>query len=167
MVIFKNPQDNSQFSTIARQIRPDKVKFLVGSQRRNIIFAYLLDARFKTRQWRKVSSEEQHFWRSATCVYSTLKDKRIICKVAMELSACLGTLRRFCLVDSVKLFFQSTEKNNCLRKHLKLDKIKAISECAINIIDKNNKVSDKVKREINRNVDKIRELLNPRTSQKK
>ena len=29
MVIFKNPRDNSQFATIARQIRPDKVKFLM------------------------------------------------------------------------------------------------------------------------------------------
>ena len=29
MVIFKNPQDNSQFATIARQIHPDKGKFIV------------------------------------------------------------------------------------------------------------------------------------------
>ena len=29
MVIFKNPRDNSQLATIARQIRPDKVKFLM------------------------------------------------------------------------------------------------------------------------------------------
>ena len=29
VVIFKNPRDNSQFATIARQIRPDKVKFLM------------------------------------------------------------------------------------------------------------------------------------------
>ena len=29
IVIFKNPRDNSQFATIARQIRPDKVKFLM------------------------------------------------------------------------------------------------------------------------------------------
>ena len=29
MVIFKNPRNNSQFATIARQIRPDKVKFLI------------------------------------------------------------------------------------------------------------------------------------------
>ena len=29
MVIFKNLRDNSQFATIARQIRPDKVKFLM------------------------------------------------------------------------------------------------------------------------------------------
>ena len=29
MVIFKDPRDNSQFSTIARQIRPDKEKFLM------------------------------------------------------------------------------------------------------------------------------------------
>ena len=28
MVIFKNPRDNSQFVTIARQIHPNKVKFL-------------------------------------------------------------------------------------------------------------------------------------------
>ena len=29
MVIFKNPRDNSEFSTIARQRRPDKVKFFM------------------------------------------------------------------------------------------------------------------------------------------
>ena len=29
MVIFQNPRDNSQFPTIAREIRPDKVKFLM------------------------------------------------------------------------------------------------------------------------------------------
>ena len=29
MVIFKNPQNNSQFATIARQIHPDKWKFIV------------------------------------------------------------------------------------------------------------------------------------------
>ena len=29
IVIFKNPRDNSQFTTIVRQIRPDKVKFLM------------------------------------------------------------------------------------------------------------------------------------------
>ena len=29
MVIFTNSRDNSQFSTIAKQIRPDKVKFLM------------------------------------------------------------------------------------------------------------------------------------------
>ena len=29
MVIFRNPQDNSEFATIARQIRPDKLKFLM------------------------------------------------------------------------------------------------------------------------------------------
>ena len=29
MVIFKNSRDNSQFATIARQIRPDNVKFLM------------------------------------------------------------------------------------------------------------------------------------------
>ena len=29
MVIFKNPGDNSQLATIGRQMRPDKVKFLM------------------------------------------------------------------------------------------------------------------------------------------
>ena len=29
MVTFKNSRDNSQFTTIARQIHPDKVKFLM------------------------------------------------------------------------------------------------------------------------------------------
>ena len=42
-----------------------------------------------------------------------------------------------------------------------------ICECTINIINRNIKVSDQEKRKINRNCDKIRELVNPKTSQKK
>ena len=54
-----------------------------------------------------------------------------------------------------------------LLKHLKPDTIKAICECVIDIINKNIKRSDQEKSKINRNRDKIRELVNPRTSQKK
>ena len=54
-----------------------------------------------------------------------------------------------------------------LLKDLKPDAIKAIRECVINIINKNDKVSDQEKRKINRNRDKIRELVNLRTSRKK
>ena len=52
-------------------------------------------------------------------------------------------------------------------KHLKPDTIKAICECVIIIIYKNIKVSDQEKGKINGNRDKIRELVNPRTSQRK
>ena len=54
-----------------------------------------------------------------------------------------------------------------LLKDLNPDTIKAIRECVINIINKNDKVSDQEKRKINRNRDKIRELVNLRTSRKK
>ena len=43
----------------------------------------------------------------------------------------------------------------------------SICECTINIINRNIKVSDQEKKKINRNRDKIRELVNPKTSQKK
>ena len=55
-----------------------------------------------------------------------------------------------------------------LLKHLKPDTIKVICECVINnTINKNIKVSDQVKRKIKRNCNKIWELVNLRTSQKK
>ena len=54
-----------------------------------------------------------------------------------------------------------------LLKHLKPDAVKAICECTISIINRNINVSDQEKRKINRNRDKIRELVNPKTSQKK
>ena len=54
-----------------------------------------------------------------------------------------------------------------LLQHLKPDTVKAICECVINIINKNINVKDQEKRKINRNRDKIRELMNLRTSQKK
>ena len=54
-----------------------------------------------------------------------------------------------------------------LLKHLKSDTIKATCECTISIINRNIKVSDQEKRKINRNRDKIRELINPKKSQKK
>ena len=52
-------------------------------------------------------------------------------------------------------------------KHLKSDTFKAICECIINIINRNIKGSDQEKRKIDRNRDKIRQLVNPKTSQKK
>ena len=51
-------------------------------------------------------------------------------------------------------------------KHLKPDKIKAICEYTINIINKRIKVSDLEKTKISRNPGKIRELVNPRPPQK-
>ena len=71
------------------------------------------------------------------------------------------------LYMSIVLHCSSKVQKKKLLKHLKPDTIKAICECTINIINKNIKVSDQEKREINRNRDKIRELVNPKTPQKK
>ena len=62
--------------------------------------------------------------------------------------------------------FSNAQKEEFL-KHSKPDTIKAICECVINFNNKNIKVSDQEMRKINRNRDKIWELVNPRTSQKK
>ena len=67
----------------------------------------------------------------------------------------------------IALHCSSKAQKTELLKHLKPDTIKAICECTINIINRNIKVSDQEKRKINRNRDKIRELVNPKTSQKK
>ena len=67
----------------------------------------------------------------------------------------------------IALHCSSTARKKELLKHLKPDTIKAIYECVIDIINKNIRVSDQEKRKINRNHDKIRELVNLRTSQKK
>ena len=67
----------------------------------------------------------------------------------------------------IALHCSSKEQKTELLKHLKPDTIKAICECTINIINRNIKVSDQEKSKINRNRDKIRELVNPKTSQKK
>ena len=61
----------------------------------------------------------------------------------------------------------SRSQKEKLLKYLKPYTIKAICECAINIINKNIKVSDQETRKINRNRDKVRELVNTRTLQKK
>ena len=58
--------------------------------------------------------------------------------------------------------FSKAQKKEML-KRLKPDAIKVIYECIINIINKNIKVSDQEKRKTNRNRDKTRELVNPRT----
>ena len=59
------------------------------------------------------------------------------------------------------------QKKKGLRKHLKPHTIKAICECVISIINNNIKVSDQAKKKINRNHDRNRKFVNPRTSQKK
>ena len=50
--------------------------------------------------------------------------------------------------------FSKAQKKELL-KNLKPDTIKAICECAINIINRNLKVSDQEKRKINRNRDEV------------
>ena len=67
----------------------------------------------------------------------------------------------------IALHCSSKSQKKELLKHLKPDTINPICECVINIINKNIKVNDQEKKKINRNHDKIRELLNSRTSQKK
>ena len=67
----------------------------------------------------------------------------------------------------IVLHCSSKAQKKELLKHLKPGTIKAICECTINIINTNIEVSDQEKRKINRNRDKIRELVNPKTSQKK
>ena len=67
----------------------------------------------------------------------------------------------------IALHCSSKAQKKELLKHLKPDTIKAICESTMNIINRNIKVSDQEKRKINRNRDKIRELVNPKTSQKK
>ena len=67
----------------------------------------------------------------------------------------------------IALHCSSKAQNKELLEHLKPDKIKVIPECVINIINKNIKVSDQEKRKINSNRDKIRELVNQKTSQNK
>ena len=67
----------------------------------------------------------------------------------------------------IALHCSSKAQKKELLKHLRPDTIKVIYKCAINIINRNIKVSDQEKKKINRNPDKIRELVNPKTSQKK
>ena len=67
----------------------------------------------------------------------------------------------------IVLHCSSKAQKNELLKHLEPDSIKVICECTINIINRNIKVSDQEKRKINRNRDKVRELVNPETPQKK
>lgn len=54
-----------------------------------------------------------------------------------------------------------------LLKNLKPNTVKAICDCAVNIINKNVKVDEEQKKKINRNRDKIRELVHPKTSQRR
>ena len=71
------------------------------------------------------------------------------------------------LVMLIVLHCSSKGQKKELLKPLKPHTMKAIWECVINIINKNIEVSDKEKRKFNRNRDKIRELVNAGTSQKK
>ena len=65
----------------------------------------------------------------------------------------------------VVLHHSSKAQKNEFLKHFSPDAIKSICKCFINVI--NIKVRDQEKRKINRNRDKIRELVIPRISQKK
>ena len=67
----------------------------------------------------------------------------------------------------IALHCSSEAQKKELLKHLKPDTIKAICECSINIINSNITMSYEEKKIINRNRNKIRELVNPKTSQKK
>ena len=67
----------------------------------------------------------------------------------------------------IALYCSSKARKKELMKHLKLHTIKVIYECTIGIINKNIKVKDQEKRKTNRNDDKIRELVIPKSSQKK
>ena len=71
------------------------------------------------------------------------------------------------LVMLIVLHCSSKARTKELLKHLKPDTMTAIWEYVINIINKNIEVSDKKKRKFNRHRDKIRELANTGTSQKK
>ena len=67
----------------------------------------------------------------------------------------------------IALHCSSKAQKKELLKHLKPDTIEVVCECAINLINKNIKVSDQERRKINRNRDNIWELVNQRTFQKK
>ena len=67
----------------------------------------------------------------------------------------------------IALHCSSKAQRKELIKNLKPDTVKAICECTIDIIDRNIKGSHQEKRKVNRYGDKIRELVNPKTSQKK
>ena len=86
LVIFKNPRDNSKFATIARQIRPYKVKFLMWAYKdaTSSPHSYLtLDLKPHTEERFRVQSnileDPQHVY----ITYS--KGKIIICNLTMVL----------------------------------------------------------------------------------
>ena len=98
ITICKNPRNKSQFATIARKMRPDKVKFFMWTCKdvRPSLHSYLmLDLKQSTEERFRAQSnilkDPQHvditYW----------KRKRIICNLTMGLSACLRTLRSICL----------------------------------------------------------------------
>ena len=83
MVIFKNPRDNSQFVTIARQIRPDKVKFPMWAYKdaTSSPHAYLMldlkpdtEGRFQLRS--NILEDPQHVY--VTCIDSFIAGKAFI-----------------------------------------------------------------------------------------
>ena len=96
MVIFDNLRDNSQLATIARQIRPDKMKFLMRAYKdaTSSPHTYLmLDLKPDTEERFRVRS---NIWKIHNMYI--LRTEREICKVTMVSSACLRTLRRICIL---------------------------------------------------------------------
>ena len=75
IVIFKNPQINNLLLSQDKHV-PIKWSSLCGLTKTQMISTYLLDAWFESRHQWKVSIEKQHFGRSTTCIYSTLKEKQ-------------------------------------------------------------------------------------------
>ena len=75
------------------------------------------------------------------------KRKRVICKVTMMLSTCLRTSRKISLCWRHYIVLSKYRKKELL-KHLKSkpDKIKAICQCVISIINNNIKLTDQEKR---------------------
>ena len=77
MVIFRNPWDNSQFATIARQIHPDKVKFLMWTYKDAKLSPHtylMLDLKPYTEERFRVRSNG--IGRATTCIYNALKEKK-------------------------------------------------------------------------------------------
>ena len=67
----------------------------------------------------------------------------------------------------IALHGTSNKERKELLKKLKPNTVKAICDCAINIINKRIKVTEEEKKKINRHRDKIRELVHPKTSQRR
>ena len=69
MVIFKNPRDNSQFATMAKQIRLDKDKFLIwaykdstSSPHLHLMLDLKPDTEERIRMRRNILEDPQHVY---------------------------------------------------------------------------------------------------------